>query len=144
DENAQLELSGAMLSDLPAAEIEGTPSGGVRLVAFEPGAYQFINASGRMDFRNVLVPPRHLQFSNPCRIDFPRQQIVLGKLISWTDYKDDYVKYFSGTATYSNNFDVPDVLFTSDHRFYLDLGNVKNLARVRLNGADLGVLWKAP
>ncbi len=29
-------------------------------------------------------------------------------------------------------------------RLLLDLGDVQNLARVRLNGRDLGVLWKAP
>ena len=54
------------------------------------------------------------------------------------------MKYFSGTATYQKDFSLPDGFIGKDRRLYLDLGMVKNLARVMLNGKDLGVLWKAP
>lgn len=54
------------------------------------------------------------------------------------------MKYFSGTATYKKEFTVAAAQKAAGRRLYLDLGNVQNLARVRLNGKDLGVLWKAP
>jgi len=54
------------------------------------------------------------------------------------------VKYFSGTATYSKEVTVTAAQKAAGRRLLLDLGDVQNLARVRLNGKDLGVLWKAP
>ena len=54
------------------------------------------------------------------------------------------MKYFSGTATYRKTFTVPAERMGAGRRLVLDLGDVQNLARVRLNGKDLGVLWKAP
>jgi len=63
---------------------------------------------------------------------------------SWTSHSEDDVKHYSGTATYKKEFTVPQSAQSSDRRLYLDLGDVQNLARIRLNGKDLGVLWKAP
>ena len=63
---------------------------------------------------------------------------------SWTNSSDEDVKYFSGTATYKKTFTVPAERKAAGRRLLLDLGDVQNLARVRLNGKDLGVLWKAP
>jgi hypothetical protein len=52
------------------------------------------------------------------------------------------VKYFSGTATYSKTLTIPAP--AANQRIYLDLGKVQVMARVRLNGKDLGILWKPP
>ena len=55
------------------------------------------------------------------------------------------IKYYSGTATYSTTFTAPATLTPkAKPRIWLDLGVVKDLARVRLNGRDLGVVWTAP
>lgn len=54
------------------------------------------------------------------------------------------MKFFSGTATYKKEFTTPADRKAADKRLYLDRGDVQNLARVWLNGKDLGVLWKAP
>ena len=54
------------------------------------------------------------------------------------------MKYFSGTATYRKTFNVPADLLTPDRRQYLDLGEVAVIAEVKLNGQDLGILWKPP
>lgn len=64
------------------------------------------------------------------------------KLQSWTESSDAGVKYFSGTASYSKNITVRrDWL---DSRLQLDLGAVKNIAEVIVNGRSIGVVWKAP
>jgi hypothetical protein len=65
-------------------------------------------------------------------------------LSSWSKSADPGIKYFSGTATYSVGFDVPAHWFVSGARLWLDLGDVKNLAEVKVNGQPLGVVWKTP
>ncbi len=61
---------------------------------------------------------------------------------SWTDNADPAVRYFSGTAAYTTSFKAPKA--GKGARVVLDLGAVKNLASISVNGKDLGVLWKAP
>lgn len=65
------------------------------------------------------------------------------KLISWPDSTVDGIKYFSGTATYHTSFSVGSLRKTGAS-YWLDLGRVKNLAVVSLNGHTLPTLWKAP
>lgn len=71
-------------------------------------------------------------------------EITLAKLDSWTDCADAGVRYFSGTATYHKTFQAPSDWFVRESRLWLDLGRVKNLAEVILNGKPLGIAWKAP
>ena len=54
------------------------------------------------------------------------------------------MKHFSGTATYTKTIGVPRGSMGRDRRVYLDLGDVAVMASVRLNGKDLGILWKPP
>jgi hypothetical protein len=64
-------------------------------------------------------------------------------LTDWTTRPEEGVKYYSGTATYRKTFDAGTKLMKPT-RMWLDLGRVFNMARVRLNGRDLGVVWCAP
>jgi len=54
------------------------------------------------------------------------------------------VKYFSGTATYSNSLQVPASWTANGARVFLDLGSVKNVAEMLINGHSAGIAWKAP
>ncbi len=65
-------------------------------------------------------------------------------LIDWTSHDREEVKYYSGTAIYSQTFKVSKKQLSPENNVKLDLGEVKEIARVILNGKDLGVLWKAP
>lgn len=62
-------------------------------------------------------------------------------LYDWTGSKVDGIRYYSGEAHYKKTF---DLVQHEKGRLYLDLGKVKDMARVRLNGKDLGVVWTAP
>ncbi len=66
------------------------------------------------------------------------------KLLSWTVRPEEGIKYYSGTATYHKSFDLPPALGAAHARVALDLGEVKYVAQVRLNGKDLGPLWTKP
>lgn len=65
-------------------------------------------------------------------------------LVSWTENSDAGVKYFSGTATYSTSFHTPAKWFNRGARLWMDLGDVKNIAEVSVNGRYLGIIWKPP
>jgi hypothetical protein len=64
--------------------------------------------------------------------------------VSWTQRPEDGIKYFSGTAIYHKTFDLPQTLQGQGKHLALDLGDVKNLAEVHLNGKNLGILWALP
>ncbi len=70
--------------------------------------------------------------------------ITLEKLLSWSDIQDASVKYFSGTATYTKSFQASPGWFKKGAHLWLDLGDVKNLAEVMINGKSLGTVWHAP
>lgn len=66
------------------------------------------------------------------------------RLEDWTQRPEPGIRYYSGKATYTRTFDLPEAAHGSGKGLYLDLGKVKNVAEVRLNGRDLGVIWTAP
>jgi hypothetical protein len=67
------------------------------------------------------------------------------QLISWTESPESGIKFYSGTATYGKTFQFPDsTLKTPDSRLLIDLGNVRELAAVRLNGKSCGITWSPP
>jgi hypothetical protein len=74
------------------------------------------------------------------------EQATFATLEDWSKRPEDSIKFFSGLATYRKTFDLPAASRLTPHasRTFLNLGAVKNLARVRLNGRDLGVVWCAP
>jgi len=71
-------------------------------------------------------------------------KISLDKLSSWAVNADTGVKYFSGTGTYSKTIQAPADWFKTGAQLWLDLGDVKNLAEVSVNGKPLGIVWHAP
>jgi len=69
------------------------------------------------------------------------QEVRFDRLADWTTRAEEGIKYYSGKATYRKTFDLPALPKT---KTYLNLGDVRELAAVRLNGRDLGVLWTKP
>jgi len=99
----------------------------------------------------VRVPalPALLPIDGPWQVAFPAQGIpaqgaAYDRLGSWSESDNKQIKYFSGTAQYSINFDVPPALIGPNKVLDLDLGNVQVMANVTLNGKKLGLLWKPP
>jgi hypothetical protein len=71
-------------------------------------------------------------------------RVTLDSLASWSLNADAGVKYFSGTALYTKTIQAPVDWFKAGARLWLDLGDVKNIAEVSVNGKALGTLWKPP
>jgi hypothetical protein len=76
-------------------------------------------------------------WGGPGEVEFP-------ELMNWINRPEDGIRYYSGKATYRKGFDLTPGADGEGGRLFLDLGNVRNVAEVRLNGKKLGVLWCAP
>ena len=71
------------------------------------------------------------------------ESVQFDQLASWTDRPESGIKFYSGTATYEKNFRLPDSV-RGGKRLFLDLGDVRELAEVKLNGKSCGILWCPP
>jgi hypothetical protein len=71
-------------------------------------------------------------------------QASFENLVSYTEHTDPGIKYFSGTATYTKSINIPANTLVKGAQIRLDLGDVKNLAEIVVNGKSLGTVWKKP
>ncbi len=72
----------------------------------------------------------------------PTQPVKFEKLTDWSKHSHAGIRYYSGTAVYRTRFPLQNI--EPGARVLLDLGKVGIMAEVRLNGRDLGILWKPP
>ena len=74
------------------------------------------------------------KFGGPATIKFDELQ-------DWTAHEMRGIKYYSGIATYKKTIQIEGL---KDKSYFIDLGVVNDIARVKLNGKDMGVIWCAP
>ena len=116
------------------------------------GTYEIKTADGNVRTILTAAIPEKLEIKGPWELNFEPLQgapekVKLEKLISWSKYPVDGVKYYSGSAKYQHKFNFsfnPETGKNLKKRFYLDLGRVCVMAEVWLNGKNLGILWKPP
>ena len=73
------------------------------------------------------------------------EKVIFEELVDWTARPEEGIRYYSGTASYHKTFDLPERMDPDEvGQVFLDLGEVNSMARVILNGKDLGVVWTAP
>jgi hypothetical protein len=70
--------------------------------------------------------------------------VTVDKLASWSESSDAGVKYFSGIGTYTKTVTASADWLAKGAHIWIDLGDVKNLAEVSVNGKSLGIVWHAP
>lgn len=71
----------------------------------------------------------------------PEGPVTFDTLHDWTTSSDTAIKYFSGSATYTNSFKIKKM---PQGEVYIDLGKVMVMAKVRINGEYAGGVWTAP
>ena len=104
-------------------------------------------AKSQATVRNFPVTREAASVSDSWQVTFdpkwggPKQAVTFDTLTDWTANSEAGIRYFSGTAVYRTRFNLPDPPAGAS---FLDLGTVHHLARVRVNGSDLGVVWCAP
>ena len=71
------------------------------------------------------------------------ENIIFESLVDWKDHTEPGVKHYSGKATYTKTFDVQAEIKPKDN-YFIELGPTYEMARVTLNGEDLGTVWTSP
>lgn len=69
------------------------------------------------------------------------QEKTLNNLSSWTEINDKDAQKFSGTGVYTTSFNLPSL---SAQNYVLDLGDVRESARVWINDQEVAILWSIP
>lgn len=135
------------------------------------GDYAWKTADGRAQALQVPVQPAPVEVAGPWQVSFdpkwggPGAPVTFTKLEDWTKRSEPGIHYYSGVATYRKVFDLPLEIrsqkaaisksaaekadlrpLTADLSpcIILDLGEVNAIAKVRVNGRDVGTAWKQP
>lgn len=87
-----------------------------------------------------VAPVVHAELDGPWTVAFPFGEEAFTRLVSWTEHEKEDIKYFSGEAVYRSTFTAPE----AREGVVLHLGEVDDLAEVKVNGQELGTLWMHP
>jgi hypothetical protein len=89
------------------------------------------------------------EINGPWTLSFPEkwgtpESVELDNLISWTDHDNKGINYFSGTASYTNSFNISGESLDKNSPISIDLGEVLDVAEVFINKKSVGILWTSP
>lgn len=114
----------------------------------QPGTYGIFQA--RQDNMELIHgSTRTLDLSKPWQVSFTDpwgEQFIkeIPQLKSWTEFDDHRIKFFSGTATYRSQFNLPEEGYKSLKQVILNLGKVEEVAKVIINDNPAAITWKNP
>lgn len=72
----------------------------------------------------------------------PASPVEFKTLSDWTLSANDSIKYYSGTAIYKTSVSISEV--KGNQKVFLNLGQLTAMAKVKVNGQDVGGVWTAP
>jgi hypothetical protein len=137
-----------LVGDSAAMPIEFLRSDDGKVVARvkEPGKYAWKTASGSTRTLDVAETPKPIEVAGPWQVTFdpknggPEKPVAFDKLEDWTQRSEEGIRNYSGAATYRKTFECA----AGKGPLWLDLGDVQSIARVRVNGKEIGTVWKRP
>ena len=137
--------------DLPSFhQTSTTTSVPLTLAPFESAFIIFRNDAIKGDTSkpNFPGPERTIEMTKPWIVKFdhkmrgPDKPVVFSTLTDWSLHPNDSIKYYSGTAFYHTTFDAGPIV--KGEKYVLDLGMVKAIAKVTVNGIEIGGVWTPP
>jgi hypothetical protein len=96
---------------------------------------------------NNIKTTENLTIQTPWTLSFdeafggPKDAVVFNTLQDWTTNSNDAIKHYSGTVKYNTTFKHK---LAKNKQLWLDLGEVANMASVKVNGVECGVAWTYP
>ena len=123
-----------------------SPCGSWFVVFRKPAAQHPVTSAG-----NESMPVAVQDINGPWIVHFDSkwggpESALFDSLVSWTARPEPGIKFYSGTAAYEKtfNFTIPSPTTHLQSRLFLDLGDVHELAEVKVNGHSCGITWCPP
>lgn len=151
--NEQIELwdpvTSKQFSITDAQSMGGITKVNLKLAAHGSAFVVFTSVDRDLPTYNESLKTQTVEIASPWKLSFPENwgapaSVELDKLISWTDHKEKGINYFSGTASYENDFTVTKEAIESKKGISIDLGEVYDVAEILVNGTSAGILWSKP
>jgi hypothetical protein len=133
-------------------------AGGVTMLPLELGSHDSLfvvfrktaPATARRAGPNALAWREAQVVGGPWDVTFdptrggPAKPVRFDTLTDWSRHADPAIRFYSGKAVYRTRFTLGDAL--AGKPLALELGQVKDvgMARVKINGNDLGIVWRPP
>jgi hypothetical protein len=146
------DATSGMMRDLPAFsqnnELTIVP---LKLDAFGSAFIVFKKRGDALSDRiesNFPEPRTLVTITDPWTVNFdkawggPESPVKMAALEDWSKSKDERIKYYSGTAVYRNTFVLDEIPLKE--MLYINLGDVKIMAEVKINGQRAGGVWTPP
>ena len=148
EERIRTLAAGPSPAPIEPPEVEWPGGVNSELLFWQDGSYTLQGAAGKSTLK-ISGIGKPVEISGAWQVSFPPDfgappEVTLPELISLHKHSEPGVKYFSGTATYTKQVTLSPGAPSGERRLHLDLGWVHAVAQVRLNGKDLGLLWKPP
>ncbi len=112
----------------------------------QPGEYSFVWSDSSRTSISAEKKPDTLLLKGSWNLSFDTawggpSSVTTDSLRSWTSFDEEGIKYYSGSTVYRKKFNYKT---KPDTRMILDLGNVLELASIRVNGKNMPAKWSAP
>ncbi|WP_423128394.1 glycosyl hydrolase [Gaoshiqia sp. Z1-71] len=119
-----------------------------KATAFKPGNYSLFWSNGRIQTVKFNETAQVIPVAGSWNVHFDTEwggpgTIVLDELKSWTELSEDGVRYYSGTAVYEKDFHLKKTILQGK-KAMLSLGNLHEMAVVKLNGHRFNLNWAPP
>jgi hypothetical protein len=136
-------------SDLPTVHVVSATDQKATIQCWQNGSYLLTGKEGQEEQIQVQDIPAPLTLEGSWQVNFDTvwgatPEIRFSELVSWTDVADTGIRYYSGTGTYRKTFQVPAGWLGSERCVHMDLGDVREVAEIFVNGESAGILWKPP
>lgn len=117
--------------------------GNYAFTGYLPGIYTITDSEGLTHTLEIASILPVIDLSTDWQLNFKSidKNIVMDSLQSWTELDSDSLRYYSGTTVYRKSFTLDP---SCNGKVILDLGSLKNICELHVNGHKVGLAWKPP
>lgn len=137
-----------VLEGKPDIHFQPMQNGKNILYSLLPGVVSITEVGGSKQ-KISLGSSQQIAMSAPWKVRFSPKldapfEYIMDSLKDFSLCNDTRIKYFAGTAVYAQQIELDTDVLKTDYRVVLDLGEMHDIATLKINGKHAGVFWYPP